>query len=72
MRVCKVLNQDLLNIIIRKEELTYDELKDEFCEPTTPGVVLGKNVMFDSYLKVLEEEGYIKITNGLISYIKHS
>ena len=58
--------------IAQKEEITYEELKAEYCEPTPKGVVSGRNVMFDSDLKVLESEGYITITDDLIKYIKRA
>ena len=69
MKVSKVYNVSLLNIIAQKGEITYDELKEMYCEPSTPGIVLGKNVMFDSDLKILESEGYIKIDDDIITYI---
>ena len=47
MRISKVCNLSLLNIIAQKKEITYAELKDFYCEPTPHGVVLAKNVMFD-------------------------
>ncbi len=72
MRVSKVYNGTLLSIIAQKEEITYEELKAEYCEPTPKGVVSGRNVMFDSDLKVLESEGYITITDDLIKYIKRA
>ena len=72
MKVSKVYNGTLLNIIAQKEEITYEELKKEYCEPTPSGVVSGRNVMFDSDLKVLESEGYIKIEDDLITYIKRN
>ena len=69
MKVSKVCNASLLNTIAQRKEITYDNLKAEYCEPTPPGIILGKNVMFDSDLKTLEFEGYIKIDDDLITYI---
>ena len=68
MRISKVYNVSLLEIIAQKEQITYEELKKEYISPTPPGVILGKNVMFDKDLAVLEEEGYIVIKNDLIKY----
>lgn len=70
MRISKIFNASLLAIIARKGEITYDELKKEYCEPTPPGVVSGRNVMFDSDLKDLESEGYITIKDGVITHIQ--
>ena len=70
MRISRVCNATLLAIIAKKEEITYEELKKEYCEPIQIGVVSSRNVMFDSDLKVLELEGYITITDNLIKYIK--
>ncbi len=72
MRISKIYNRTLLSIIAKKEEITYEALKEEYCEPTPIGVVSGRNVMFDSDLKVLESEGYITITDDLIKYIKRT
>ena len=72
MKVTQVYNGTLLSIIAQKEEITYEKLKSEYCEPTPKGVVSGRNVMFDSDLKVLESEGYITITDDLIKYIKRA
>ena len=69
MKVSKVYNVSLLNIIAQREEITYDDLKEAYCEPSAPGVTSGKNVMFDSHLKTLESEGYIKIDDDIITYI---
>lgn len=69
MKVGKVCNASLLNTIAKRKEITYDELKEEYCEPSPPGVIIGKNVMFDSDLKTLESEGYISIDDDLITYI---
>ena len=54
MRVSKVCNYSLLKTIAQKEELTYTELKNIYCEPTP----LGKNVAFDSDLELLASEGH--------------
>ncbi len=70
MRVSQIFNATLLQIIAKKGEITYEELKAEYCQPTPLGVVLGSNVMFDSDLKVLASEGYITINNDLITYIQ--
>ena len=70
MRIGTVFNASLLAVIARKGEITYDELKKEYCEPTPSGVVSGRNVMFDSDLKVLESEGYISIKEGVITHIQ--
>lgn len=47
MRVSKVYNLSLLQIIAREGKITYDKLKKEYCVPTPPGVISGNNVMFD-------------------------
>lgn len=70
MRISKVCNLSLLNIIAQKKEITYAELKDFYCEPTPHGVVLAKNVMFDSDLELLASEGYIQITDDIIKFIR--
>ena len=72
MRVSRVCNATLLAIIAKKEEITYEELKKEYCEPIQVGVVSSRNVMFDSDLKVLELEGYIKVAGDLIAYVKRN
>ena len=69
MKISKIYNASLLNIIAKREEITYAKLKEEYCEPSTPGVIIGENVMFDSDLKTLESEGYISIDDDLITYI---
>lgn len=70
VRISKIFNASMLEIIARKGEITYEELKKEHCEPTSPGVISGRNVMFDSDLKVLETEGYITIKDGVITHIQ--
>ena len=47
MKVSKVYNGTLLSIIAQKEEITYEELKAEYCEPTPKGVVSGRNEIKD-------------------------
>ena len=42
MRVSRVCNATLLAIIAKKEEITYEELKKEYCEPIQVGVVSGR------------------------------
>lgn len=69
MRVSEVHNGSLLQIIARKGEITYNELKEEYCVPTPPGVILGSNIMFDRDLKTLESEGCISITDDSITFI---
>lgn len=70
MRVSKVCNLSLLKTIAQNEELTYTELKDIYCEPTPRGVILGKNVSFDSDLELLASEGYIQIIGDIIKFIR--
>ena len=70
MIIGKPYNATLLSIIARKEEITYIELKKEYCVPTPPGVVSSRNVMFDSDLETLETEGYISRVDDLITYIQ--
>ena len=69
MRVSQVYNATLLQIIAKRKEITYSELKKEYCVPVSSRIISSRNVMFDSDLKVLETEGYIKITDDLITYI---
>lgn len=69
MRITPPYNATLLSIIAQKEEVTYSKLKEEYCIPAPSGVVLGRNVMFDSDLKQLEAEGYIRIIDDTITYI---
>lgn len=69
MRISKPYNATLLSIIAKKEEITYEELQNEYCVPTPPGVVSSRNIMFDDDLKTLEAEGYISRTNDLITYL---
>ena len=68
MRVVGPYNGSLLAIIAREGKITYNTLKEKYCVPTPPGVISGKNTMFDSDLKVLEAEGYIERTGDLIVY----
>lgn len=70
MRIGKPYNATLLSIIARREEITYTELKKEYCVPTPHGVVSSRNVMFDSELETLETEGYITRVADLITYIQ--
>lgn len=70
MNVSKMYNASLLQIIAQKSEITYAELKKEYCTPMPYGVISGREVMFDSDLKVLESEGYIEIIEELIKYIR--
>ena len=63
-------NRPHLSIIAREKEITYEELRNECCVPTPPGMALGRNVMFDDDLKTLEAEGYINRTDDLITYIR--
>ena len=70
MKVSKIYNASLLQIIAQKGEITYAELKEEYCIPMPYGVISGRDVMFDSDLKVLETEGYIEIIEDLIKYIR--
>lgn len=69
MRVSKVHNLSLLQIIAREGKITYDELKKEYCVTTPPGVISGNNVMFDRDLKILESEGCITIDDDMIVFI---
>lgn len=62
-------NATLLNIVARKGKVTYTELKEEYCTPSPPGVVLGRNVMLDTDLETLETEGYIHRVDDQIIYI---
>lgn len=70
MRVSKVCNFSLLKTIAQKGETTYTELKGIYCKPTPRGVILAKNVMFDSDLELLASEGYIQITDDVIKFIR--
>ena len=70
MRISKPYNATLLSIIAREKQITYEELQNKYCVPTPPGVILGRNVMFDADLKTIEEEGYINCTDDLITYIR--
>ena len=70
MRIGKVYNASLLAVIARKGEITYDNLKKEYCEPTPPGVISARNMKFYSDLKVLESEGYITIKEGVVTHIQ--
>lgn len=69
MKVSKVCNGSLLEIIARRGNITYDELKNEYCVPTPRGIVFGSNVMFDSDLKTLESEGCISIDGDVITFV---
>lgn len=69
MKVSPVCNATLLQIIAIRKEITYSELKKEYCVPISSEVISSRNVMFDSDLKVLESEGYIKISDDLITFI---
>ena len=69
MKIRKIYNASLFQIIAQKGEVTYAELKKEYCTPMPHGIISGKEVMFDSDLKVLESEGYIVMTEDLIKYI---
>ena len=69
MRVSEVRNGSLLQIIARNGKMTYDKLKDEYCVPSPPGVILGNNVMFDHDLQTLESEGCISIMDDIITFI---
>lgn len=70
MRISKVCNLSLLNIIAQKKEITYTELKGIHCKPTPPGVISSRNFMFDSDLASLESEGYIQITDDIIKFVR--
>lgn len=70
MFVRKPYNASLLGVIAQNGNISYEDLKAEYCSPSPPGVILGKNAMFDSDLEFLESEGYIKRTDDLITYIK--
>lgn len=69
MKVSKIYNTTLLQIIAQEGEITYIDLKEKYCIPMPPGVVSGRDVMFDSDLKTLETEGYIQRTDDLIIYL---
>jgi len=69
MKVSPVCNATLLQIIANRKEITYSKLKKEYCTPISSKVISSRNVMFDSDLKVLESEGYIKISDDLITFI---
>lgn len=69
MKVSPVCNATLLQIIAIRKEITYSDLKKEYCVPISSKVISSRNVMFDSDLKVLESEGYIKISDDLITFI---
>lgn len=69
MIIRKPYNATLLNIIARKEKVSYMEIKEEYCLPSSPSVILSRNVMFDSDLDTLETEGYISRVDDLIIYI---
>ena len=56
--------------LLQKEKKSHTlNLKKEYCVPVSSKVISSRIVMFDSDLKVLESEGYIKITDDLITYI---
>ena len=69
MRIKGPYNASLLSAIAQKKEITYQELKESYCDQTPPGIVSSRNVMFDSDLDTLEAEGFIKRNNDLIIYI---
>lgn len=70
MKVSKPYNATLLSIIARNKEISYMDLKEEYCLPSPPGVILSRNVMYDSDLEMLEAEGHIRRTDDLIIYIR--
>lgn len=70
MRVSKTYNASLLWCIAEEKTITISALKMKYLPPEQPGIIQGKTVMFDSDLKVLEEEGYITIDNDVVKYIQ--
>lgn len=69
MRVSRVINGTLLGIIKEHGTIDYNTLRRIYIKPTPPGVVTS-DMLMDDDLKVLEEEGYIKIENRFITIIK--
>lgn len=69
MKISKVCNASLLEIIAKNGEITYAKLKKEYCTPMPRGVISGSEVMFDHDLEVLKSEGHIEISGDLIKYI---
>ena len=66
-----VFNRSLLNLIALEKKISYEELKQKFLTPTEPGVIRGNSAMFDNDLKTLEKEGYIKINDEIIEYVRN-
>ena len=69
MRISKPYNGSLLMCIAEEKTITINALKKKYLPPEQPGIIQGVSVMFDSDLKVLEEEGYISIENNVVKYI---
>ena len=66
-----VFNRSLLNLIALEKKISYEELKQKFLTPNEPGVIRGNSAMFDNDLKTLEKEGYIKINDEIIEYVRN-
>lgn len=69
MIISKPYNGSLLNCIAEAKTITIGALKKKYLPPEQPGIIQSVSVMFDSDLKVLEEEGYISIENNVVKYI---
>ncbi len=69
MRMSQVYNLSLLSFIEKEGKITIDDSKRKYLPPEQPGIIQGERVMFEKNLKVLEEEGYIKIEDDIIEYI---
>ena len=70
MRVSKLYNASLLRCIAEEKTITISALKKKYLPPEQPGIIQGIAVMFDSDLKVLEEEGYVTIKDDVVEYIQ--
>lgn len=70
MKISKPFNASLLGCIAKEKVITISELKKKYLPPKQPGIIQGITVMFDSDLKVLEEEGYITIEDDVVRFIR--
>ena len=70
MRISKMYNASLLRCIVEEKTITISDLKKKYLPPEQPGIIQGVSVLFDSDLKVLEDEGYITIENDVVKYIQ--
>lgn len=70
MERVEIYNATLLRCISETNEISRSELEEKYLVPDPPGVVSGRNAMFDADLDNLISLGYIQFDGEVYRYIR--